>query len=170
MYAHRHVALAALALLAIGCSHAPEIKPTPPTIAKTPPLAPLPAPAPCPSCAVQLPPLAVIHFGFDDVVLHDEELPIVNAIGDYLAKVAGARVTIAGHCDERGTVEYNIALGDRRAQAAKEYLERLGIDPARAKTISYGEERPIDPGHNESAWARNRRDEFQLEDKQRAAK
>jgi peptidoglycan-associated lipoprotein len=112
----------------------------------------------------------MIHFGFDDVVLHDEDLVIINAIGDYLEKVGGVTVTISGHCDERGTVEYNIALGDRRAQAAKEYLVRLGLDPARAKTISYGSARPIDPGHNESAWARNRRDEFQIEGKRRAAR
>jgi peptidoglycan-associated lipoprotein len=173
MLAHRHASLVALALLAIGCSHAQDIKPTPaPAVAKAPvpPPAPAAAPVPCPSCSVLLPPLAMIHFGFDDVVLHEEDLVIVNAIGDYLQKVAATTVTIAGHCDERGTVEYNIALGDRRAQAAKEYLVRLGLDPARARTISYGEARPLDTGHNESAWARNRRAEFQIEEKQRAAK
>ncbi len=173
MLVHRLSSFLALALLAIGCSHAQEIKPTasPAPVAAAPlsPPAPVsPAPAPCPGCLIQPPPLAVIHFGFDDTVLHEEDLVIVDAIGDYLQKADAAIMTIAGYCDERGTVEYNIALGDRRARAAKEYLVRLGIAPARLKTISYGEANPIDPGHNESAWARNRRDEFQLEGKQRA--
>ena len=66
-------------------------------------------------------------------------------------------MTIEGHTDERGTREYNLALGERRANAAKNYLVALGIDPSRILTISYGEERPVDPGNNEAAWAQNRR-------------
>ncbi|HEX9107436.1 MAG TPA: OmpA family protein, partial [Longimicrobiales bacterium] len=65
-----------------------------------------------------------------------------------------------GHCDERGTVEYNLALGERRAEVAKNYLVSLGIKESRIKTISYGKSKPADPGHDESAWAKNRRDEF----------
>jgi peptidoglycan-associated lipoprotein len=67
---------------------------------------------------------------------------------------------IEGHCDERGTVEYNLALGDKRAKAAKDYLISLGVNPAQISTISYGKERPFDSGHSEEAWARNRRAEF----------
>ncbi|MFP3929181.1 MAG: OmpA family protein, partial [Desulfobacteraceae bacterium] len=71
-------------------------------------------------------------------------------------------VRIEGHCDERGTNEYNLALGERRANAAKKYLISLGVSEDRVRTISYGEERPADPRHNEEAWAKNRRDEFKL--------
>ena len=71
-------------------------------------------------------------------------------------------VRIEGHCDERGTNEYNIALGERRANAAWKFMNALGISGNRLTTISYGEERPADPGHNENAWSKNRRDEFKL--------
>jgi peptidoglycan-associated lipoprotein len=71
-------------------------------------------------------------------------------------------VTVEGYCDERGTNEYNMALGDRRAKSAMKYLNALGISANRMSTVSYGEEKPADPGHNEAAWAKNRRDEFKL--------
>jgi peptidoglycan-associated lipoprotein len=71
-------------------------------------------------------------------------------------------VEIGGHCDERGSIGYNVALGDRRATAVKEYLGGLGVDTARLVSISYGEEKPADPGHNEAAWAKNRRAEFTI--------
>jgi peptidoglycan-associated lipoprotein len=70
---------------------------------------------------------------------------------------------VEGHCDEQGTEEYNLALGDRRAQAAAEYLIQLGIGSNRLESISYGEEQPFDPGHNEAAWAKNRRAQFVIE-------
>jgi peptidoglycan-associated lipoprotein len=73
-----------------------------------------------------------------------------------------ATVTIEGHCDERGTNAYNMALGQRRADAAKDFLVNLGVDATRLTTISYGEEQPVDYGHNEEAWAKNRRDHFVL--------
>jgi peptidoglycan-associated lipoprotein len=72
------------------------------------------------------------------------------------------KVKIEGNCDERGTTEYNLALGDRRAKAAMDYLTAQGVDAARLTTISYGKEKPVDAGHNEEAWAKNRRDEFIL--------
>lgn len=77
-----------------------------------------------------------------------------------MSKNADANIRIEGHCDERGTSEYNLALGDRRANSAKKYLVDLGISAERLSTISYGEEKPADPGHNEAAWAKNRRDEI----------
>jgi peptidoglycan-associated lipoprotein len=73
-----------------------------------------------------------------------------------------ATVTIEGNCDERGTNEYNLALGERRAESARAYLVDLGISASRLTTISYGEERPLDPRHNEEAWAKNRNDQFKL--------
>jgi peptidoglycan-associated lipoprotein len=73
------------------------------------------------------------------------------------------KIVIEGHCDERGTAEYNIALGERRAKSVKRYLINLGVDSSQLSTISYGEERPADPGHNEAAWAKNRRAEFVIQ-------
>lgn len=71
-----------------------------------------------------------------------------------------ARVRIEGNCDERGTAQYNMALGQKRADAAKDYFVKYGVDAGRLETISYGKTRPVDPGHNENAWAKNRRDDF----------
>lgn len=103
-----------------------------------------------------------IYFAFDDATLTAEAQRILRRKAEFLRGNPGVRVRIEGHCDERGTAEYNLALGDRRAESAKSFLVRLGIDPARLSTISYGEERPLDPGSNEAAWARNRRAEFRL--------
>jgi peptidoglycan-associated lipoprotein len=77
-----------------------------------------------------------------------------------LHKYPKVKIQIEGHCDERGTNEYNLALGERRANSTRNYLISLGISPDRISTISYGEERPLDPGHNEEAWAKNRRAHF----------
>jgi peptidoglycan-associated lipoprotein len=73
-----------------------------------------------------------------------------------------AKIRIEGHCDERGTNEYNMALGERRANSAKKYLIKLGVKESQLSTISYGEEKPLDPGHNEEAWAMNRRAHFAI--------
>jgi peptidoglycan-associated lipoprotein len=98
-----------------------------------------------------------IHFGFDkyDVRPKDAETLMENAA--LLKKRPSMKVQIEGYCDERGTEEYNLALGERRANSTKKSLLSLGISPDRISTISYGEERPLDPRHNEEAWARNRR-------------
>ncbi len=98
-----------------------------------------------------------IHFDFDryDIRGKDEEILRENAA--FLKKNPKMKVQIEGHCDEKGTSEYNLALGERRANAAKRYLVALGINSNRLSTISYGEERPSDPDHNEEAWAKNRR-------------
>ncbi len=101
-----------------------------------------------------------INFEFDRYELTDEAKHALDELGTALKANPQFRVLIEGHADERGTLEYNLALGDRRAQAAKGYLVALGIDPARIDTISYGEERPVDPGHDELAWAINRRAHF----------
>ena len=98
-----------------------------------------------------------IHFDFDryDIRRGDEEILKENAA--LLKKYPKTKIQIEGHCDERGTVEYNLALGERRANNTKKYLVSLGIAPNRISTISYGKEKPLDPGRNEEAWAKNRR-------------
>ena len=98
-----------------------------------------------------------VYFAFDSATLRPESQQVVRQQASWLDANPGARVTIAGHADERGTREYNLALGDRRANAVRSYLIGLGITPARIDTISYGEERPAVAGSNEQAWARNRR-------------
>ncbi len=103
-----------------------------------------------------------IYFDFDKSDLRPEAQAILKKKAEWLKKHPEFFLKIEGHCDERGTAEYNLALGYRRAQAAKNFLVSLGVSPARIRTISYGEERPIDPRHNEEAWAKNRRDEFKL--------
>ncbi len=101
-----------------------------------------------------------VYFDFDSSVIKASEKPKVSAVADYLKANSAKAVRIEGNCDERGTEEYNRALGERRALAVREELIRLGIDPTRADTISYGKDRPVDPGHDESAWRKNRRDDF----------
>ncbi len=101
-----------------------------------------------------------IHFGFDNFDLKGEARVIVDKHAAWLNKNKDVKITIEGHCDERGTEEYNLALGDRRANAAAKYLIDMGIDGKRIIAISYGSERPLDPQHNETAWARNRRVHF----------
>jgi peptidoglycan-associated lipoprotein len=99
-----------------------------------------------------------IHFDFDKYNIRPEDAEILKENAVLLKRYARVKVQIEGHCDERGTTEYNLALGERRANSAKRYLVSLGISPDRISTISYGKERPLDPGHNEEAWAKNRRD------------
>ncbi|HOJ14330.1 MAG TPA: peptidoglycan-associated lipoprotein Pal [Deltaproteobacteria bacterium] len=101
-----------------------------------------------------------IFFEFDSFDLSPTAKKTLADKAAYLKAHQGIKVQIEGHCDERGTVEYNLALGERRAKAAYEYLVFLGVDPKRLSIVSYGEERPVDPGHNEEAWAKNRRAHF----------
>jgi len=101
-----------------------------------------------------------IHFDFDDDRIREDAKKILNRNAEVLMKYPWVKVLIEGHCDERGTVEYNLALGERRAMNAKKYLVSYGIDPSRISIISYGEEKPLDPRHNEEAWAKNRRAHF----------
>jgi peptidoglycan-associated lipoprotein len=104
-----------------------------------------------------------IYFDFDRSDLNPEAQEALKRKAKWLRKNSGESVIIEGHCDERGTNEYNLALGDRRAQSAKNFLKDLGIAESRLTTISYGEERPADPRRNEKAWSKNRRDHFVLE-------
>ena len=101
-----------------------------------------------------------IYFEFDKSTLSPAAQDNLLRKAEWLRENPAATVTIEGNCDDRGTNEYNLALGDRRAESAKAFLVDLGIDPARLTTISYGEERPVDPRNTEEAWAKNRRDHF----------
>jgi peptidoglycan-associated lipoprotein len=101
-----------------------------------------------------------VYFEFDSSLLTPEGQRLLQKKAQYLRDTPGIKVVIEGHCDERGTNEYNLALGDRRAEAVKAYLRDLGISSARLTTVSYGEERPLDPRSTEDAWAKNRRAHF----------
>ena len=105
-----------------------------------------------------------IYFDFDSIRLTPEAQELLTKKGKWLRENPAATVTIEGHCDNRGTNEYNLALGEGRAQSAKTFLMDLGIDISRLNTLSYGEERPIDPHQTESAWAKNRRAHFVIEE------
>lgn len=101
-----------------------------------------------------------IRFDFDKYDLRPEAREILREHADWLFRHTEFEVIIEGHCDERGSGEYNLALGERRAGAARDYLVTLGVDNGRLTTISYGEELPLDPSHNEEAWTKNRRGHF----------
>jgi peptidoglycan-associated lipoprotein len=98
-----------------------------------------------------------VFFAFDKSDISSDAQAILGRQADFTKKYGSLTFTIEGHCDERGTREYNLALGERRATAAKNALVALGVDAGRLKTISYGKERPAVDGHNEAAWAQNRR-------------
>lgn len=107
--------------------------------------------------------LKTLLFDFDQSEIREDQVPILQANAAWLKAHAQYRVLVEGHCDERDTIEYNLALGDRRAKAVVRYLTDLGVPADRMRAISYGEERPVDTGHDESAWSKNRRAEFTLE-------
>ena len=101
-----------------------------------------------------------IHFDFDRYEVRPQDIEILKENAALIMKNPTLKIQIEGHCDERGTAEYNLALGERRASSAKKYLVSLGIPADRLSTISYGKEMPVDPGHTEEAWAKNRRGHF----------
>ena len=165
---HRDVVqLRATALLAVaGCSKKrPAELPPPPS--ETPPAETTPTQPSGPVGTTAVPGSAAdfhqsvssdtIHFATDQYDIDPEARTILDSQAQWLAKYPNVRITVEGHCDERGTREYNLALGDRRANAAKNYLAAHGVDPSRINTISYGKERPIALGSDEAAWAQNRR-------------
>jgi peptidoglycan-associated lipoprotein len=167
--------LAAIAFV-VACS--PKPKPTSP--------APTPAPVSTPTVVTVEPPASVpqptprmdadditrkslseissylkpAFFDYDKADIRADTRDVLAANATWLKKYAGLQFTIEGHCDERGTAQYNLALGDRRANAAKDYLASLGVDASRIKTVSYGKERPFATGHDEDSWQKNRRAHF----------
>ena len=130
-----------------------EEKPTTPDLGQ--PLAPtIEAPAQETSA------LQMVNFDFDKYEIRPDAADVLNKNYEWLSQNPNVQVQIQGHCDERGTIEYNFNLGQKRADAVREYLIKLGVDLNRLHTISYGKERPLDPGQNEEAWAKNRRAQF----------
>jgi peptidoglycan-associated lipoprotein len=105
---------------------------------------------------------AMINFDFDKADVRAADQANLDRKAAILAANSAVRLRISGHADERGSDEYNLALGNRRAAAAKRYLTSKGVEDGRLEVVSYGEERPLDPGHTEDAWAKNRRDEFEV--------
>ena len=168
--------LAAVALV-VACSPkpAPEPPPPPPAASPTPTvvtLEPTPAPTPKPtpvSAEEDIKKMTLVKvasylkpafFDYDKADLRGDARDVLAANAAWLKSHPTIIFTIEGHCDERGTAQYNLALGDRRANSAKEYLVSLGIDAGRVKTVSYGKERPFATGHDEDSWAKNRRAHF----------
>ena len=160
---------------------APRVTPAPPAVTPAPPAPPtrveesLPVP-PQPLSEDSIAnrsiedlnrdsPLKPAFFLLDSAELDDAGRSIVTANAETLKKYPSWQITIEGHCDERGTAEYNLALGERRAVAVKTYLVSLGIAPDRVRTVSYGKEFPFDPGHSEDSWSKNRRAHFVITSK-----
>jgi peptidoglycan-associated lipoprotein len=154
-----------------GCAHKPKPAPAEPTQpapttqqvpTPPPPPPPPPPPAPAPAPAVKSEDLGIVYFDFDSANLSDHARSTLDQNAKLLREHADVRVVIDGNCDERGTAEYNQALGEKRAQAARDYLVAAGIATSRIDVISYGKEHPADAGHDESAWAKNRRAGFTI--------
>jgi peptidoglycan-associated lipoprotein len=179
----QRAALAVLVILvfAAGACHkkqppvARPLPPPPPSEAAPPaPPEPSPEPAPVPAEPVtddaigskslddlnRNSPLKAVFFALDSNEVDSAGQQVLQGNADVLKKYPSWQVTIEGHCDERGTAEYNLALGERRAVSARTYLVSLGIPVDRIKTVSYGKEFPFDPGHDEGAWSKNRRAHF----------
>jgi peptidoglycan-associated lipoprotein len=134
---------------------------------ETPVVPPAPAPAPVAAPAPPPPPAPVplkdVFFDYDKATVRDDQKAALAENASWLKANPGAKLLVEGHCDERGTAEYNLALGERRAKAVKDALVGAGIAADRLSTISYGEERPFVLGHDESAWKWNRRAHFVLQ-------
>jgi peptidoglycan-associated lipoprotein len=164
------VLILAFSLAGCGCfmqaqkGEAPPPKPPeaqkvmPPAEKKEVPVPPAAPPPPAPVAAAPM--LNNIYFDFDRYNIRPGDAEILKKNLDWFKANSSTKVRIEGNCDERGTVEYNLALGQKRADAAKNYLTGLGVDGSKLDTISYGKERPVCTEHNEGCWAQNRRDAF----------
>jgi peptidoglycan-associated lipoprotein len=144
----------------------PVESPTPPPIPTNTPITADPLAAMSPDDINRTATLKPVFFVYDSDQLDDAARQALNDNAQTLKKYAAWVITVEGHCDERGSAEYNLALGDRRALAARNYLVSLGIAAERVKTVSYGKEFPFDPGHDEPAWAKNRRAQLMVTSKQ----
>jgi peptidoglycan-associated lipoprotein len=163
----------AAAFLSVACSS----KPKPVTALEAKPVAAAtPVPAPAPAAELEQKPEAPVEisveelnrrgylkdafFDYNRYEIRQDQRDTLEKDAAWLRQNPTVQITVEGHCDERGTAQYNMALGQQRAQAVKDYLVQLGIDPSRIQIISYGNERPFVIGHDEEAWAQNRRDHF----------
>jgi len=153
----------ALVALGSGCSHkttkVAAVVPAPPPAprAKPAPAPPPPAPAPAPAPRLTQADLADVYFDFDSSDLRSDDRNTLDKDAKILRENPAVSVRLEGHCDERGTVEYNLALGERRADAARDYLVGAGVATGRVQTISYGKEKPYCSEHTEDCWKQNRR-------------
>lgn len=162
------LSIAILALTAAGCAKkspapppAPAQQQTPaPAPVPTPTPAPTPAPTPTPASTIGVSDLKTVYFPLDSYALDDASRAALDANARLLRDHADLVIRIEGHCDERGTVEYNMSLGEKRADSVRDYLVAAGVSTSRLSTISYGKERPTEDGHDEAAWSKNRRAEF----------
>jgi len=153
------VLLLAGALLLAGCPKKPEVATGAPR-AEAPAAVPEAKREPAPPAAPAKEPLQDVFFDFDKAVIRDDGKKALDADIQWLKANSAVGIKVEGHCDERGTTEYNLALGERRAKGVRDYLVAGGIDAKRISTISYGKERPFVQGHDESAWKWNRRGHF----------
>ena len=173
------LALSVAALMSLGCAKKQTVKSEgaqAPSAAAPSAVAEAPAKEapPAPAAGIPAPPPGIavteekrsqfddIRFDFDKSEVKPEGRKTCQAVADYLKKNPKAMILIEGHCDERGTAEYNIALGERRATAVMTYLVSLGVPKGALSTVSFGKEKPLDPGHDDGAWAKNRRAHFVL--------
>lgn len=157
-------AVVAIALIAMTAAAGCKKQQPPPTPAPAPAVIvepPPPAPEP-PKVETQPRSLERVHFQYDSTSVTSATTASISHNTEILQDFPNTRVEIQGHADERGTTEYNLALGQRRAEAVKERMSRMGVSTTRMSTISYGEERPASRGSNETAWAENRRAEFRV--------
>jgi len=155
------VGIALVSLTVVGCTNDEKAPGSLPESSKVnEPAAPPPVDSQAQSFKAE-----TVYFAFDDYTLTKEAHTALNSFGDHLKAHKSAQVQIEGHCDERGSVEYNLALGEKRAQSVKAYLASLGVEAGRLQTISFGEEKPAVEGHDDSAWSKNRRAEFVLSSK-----
>lgn len=187
MTAYRRTATTVVLCLVLGigaaaCRKNNQVSLTPPPPEPTTPTAP-PAPPPPPAAPTAAPtpraltedelfaqksldqlnkerPLGDTFFDLDQSTIREDARAALTTNANWLKRWTSTRITVEGHCDERGTAEYNLALGERRAIAAKNYLVSLGVAADKVKTVSYGKEFPFDPGHDDGAWKMNRRAHF----------
>ena len=156
----------ALAFMLSACGGSPEVVPeepiSPPVVTEPEVTEAEPPPPPPPPPVLKESQFKTVFFDFDKYNLRSDARTALDANYKLLKEFPDVVVKLEGHCDERGTVEYNLSLGEKRAQSAKTYLVTAGIKADRVQTISYGKERPVDPGHNEAAWAKNRRCEVRI--------
>ena len=161
--ATRFALIAGVALSITACASHPKPGPEPTPTPSQPPQAYSPPPSqpasgPVPGSVQDFVINAGdrVYFDYNEYTVRADAAPVLDAQAAWLRRYPGVRVRVEGNCDERGTEEYNFALGGRRANAVREYLVAHGVDGARIDTVSYGKERPIDPGENDAAWAHNR--------------
>jgi peptidoglycan-associated lipoprotein len=161
------IGLIAVMVMAYGCGKKPPPPVEQPKAVDTTPAPPPPAPPPPPPPPPAAPEVKesdflIVYFDFDKSNIRTDQRMALDKNAEIMKNFPKVNIEVEGNCDERGTVEYNLALGDRRAQSVKKYLIDLGISADRIKTISYGKERPAVPGTGEEVWAKNRRAAFRI--------